>query len=206
MTSEDHRDTVTARLLSSGDPEGLRRLLADHGGTVRWTLTREFSKVLDQLQIDDALSQASQRVWKSGHRFDPARGTLRAWFYVIARNCARRLLERQRSDATFRQVDDLDAHARRPSDAAVPTPPSPFVQDLRRCIDQLPRLQRAVVLADLAAGGSAPAAELAAELGTSANSVYVSRTNARKALKAALGRLGLQQDPPGAAPAAEAGR
>jgi RNA polymerase sigma factor (sigma-70 family) len=195
VNSEANRDAVTVSLLLQGDPEGLRRLLLDHGATVRWTLRNEFRDVLDELQIDEALSHASQRVWKNGRRFDPSLGTLRSWLYVIARNCARRVLEVERRHSTVRYVDDLDAAAAPPTSAEAGEPTAPnsepsFVVDLRRCIQELPRLQRAIVLADLAAGGSAPAKGLAATLATSTNSVYVSRNHARKAIRLAMLRLG----------------
>ena len=92
IPADQGHDAITARLLAAGDPDGLRRLLVDHGGRVRGALQRAFADALDASSIDEALSQASQRAWRAGARFDPARGSLRAWFYVIALNCARRLL------------------------------------------------------------------------------------------------------------------
>jgi len=44
----DKRDRRTLRLLADGDPNGLRRLLRDHGGTVRARLQVDFGKVFDQ--------------------------------------------------------------------------------------------------------------------------------------------------------------
>jgi RNA polymerase sigma factor (sigma-70 family) len=181
-------------------------MLTDHGNGVRWTLRKEFSKVLDELQIDDAINQATLRVWRSAHRFDPSRGTLRAWFYAVARNCAKRVLERRRRDEV-RYVDDLDSAAERIVGEEYTAPQQlRFAHDLRRCIDRLPPQQRAVILADLAAGGTATTEDLASELRTTRNSIYVSRTNARKSLRVALIALGHRfgEDPPAtAAPAAE---
>jgi RNA polymerase sigma factor (sigma-70 family) len=189
----EDRDRETARLLLRQDPEGLRRLLADHAGRVRFTLRREFFKVLDEQQIDDALSQASQRAWRAGHRFDPTRGTLRAWFYVIARNCALRQVENRKRDKVVQFVDDVDwVQLQQHTATATADPPDipkqrdPFIEDFYRCVDSLPPQQRAVVMADLQAGGTAPAQELAADLNTTTNSIYVSRTNARKTLRATL--------------------
>jgi RNA polymerase sigma factor (sigma-70 family) len=188
------RDRVTARLLAAGDPEGLRRLLADHAGKVRAVLHKEFENVLDASEIDDAVAQASVRVWRQGRKFEAAKGTLRAWFYVIARNCGLRILANKRGRAGLSFVDDLDLHPQ-----AVATVPDTetqarqkFLRDLYQCIDELPALQRAVVLADLAAGGTAATEDLVAEMKTTSNSIYVSRTNARKSLRAALLGLGYQ--------------
>jgi DNA-directed RNA polymerase specialized sigma24 family protein len=67
-----------------------------------------------------------------------------------------------------------------------------FAHELRSSIAQLPPLQRSVLLADLDAGGQVAARELALHLGTSPNSVYVSRSNGRRALYAALERGGVR--------------
>ena len=186
------RDQETARLLAAADPEGLRRLWLDHGGRVRETLRREFQSVLDESEIDDAMSQASQRVWRSGARFDPMRGSLRAWFYCIARNCTLRVIESKRAQSAVTFVENLDdlqvqvAHGGDDGSAG----PEPFARDLYRCIDRLPAQQRAVVLADLAAGGTAETGHLIEQLGTTRNSIYVARNNARKALRAMLQAMG----------------
>lgn len=182
------RDAVTARLLAADDPEGLRRLLVDHGGRVRRVLQKEFENVLDASEIDDAVSQASLRVWRRGRAYDAGRGTLRAWFCVIARNCATRILTTKRSHSALSFVADLDSRPQLQDTTqdAESQARQRFLDDLYRCIDGLPALQRSVVLADLAAGGTAATEDLIDELKTTANSIYVSRTNARKTLRAAL--------------------
>jgi RNA polymerase sigma factor (sigma-70 family) len=205
ITGKD-RDATTVGLLAAGDNEGLKRLIADHGGRVRWTLRNEFDKVLDASDIDDALGQATVRVWKSRHRFDPTQGTLRAWFYVIARNCALRIVQSRRRDPKF--LEDLDAlppvtqfHDDEPAENPKR---DAFLRDLLRCIDRLPGLERAIMLADLAAGGSAETRLLVEEFHTTANSVYVSRAKARKKLRAALLALGHGMGKKPTAEAAEA--
>lgn len=181
------RDAVTVRMLVQGNPEGLRRLLVDHGGKVRWNLRHEFDKVLDATEIDDAISQATHRVWRAAGRYDADKGSLRAWFFCIARNCALRLIEvKGRGDLRF--VPDLDmlaTGAHREPDA-LDDSRAQVIDALYRCIDELPGQQRAVILADLAAGGVADTERLVAELRTTANSVYVSRARARKALREAM--------------------
>lgn len=188
------RDQDTIRLLMRGDPEALRRILVDHGGVVLGLLRKEFINVLDQQEIEDALSRASMRVWRSGKAYDPSRGSLAAWLYVIARNCARTVLEVKRRDSGLTFLADLDSQASPAPRVAEPDahrdPGDHFAEDVRGCIEALPPQQRAVLLADLAAGGAADTEVLAEQLGTSRNSVYVSRNNGRKALRAALLELG----------------
>ena len=133
------------------------------------------------------------RIWRSGQSVDLNRGTLRAWFYVIARNCALRILETKRGPRALRFVDNLDALIAKPLEGGKCEPDprrEEFVRALHACIAKLPSQQRAVILADLAAGGMAETAHLVSQLETTANSIYVARASGRKALRVALTALG----------------
>ncbi len=186
--SASDRDAETASLLLASDPEGLRRLVDDHASRVRATLRADLKKVLDHSEIDDALSQATHRVWRARPRIDLRRGTLRAWYYTIARNCALRILEAKRSPNALRFVEDLDSLAWLADTAreGVGPPREELVRALHRAIDELPIQQRAVILADLAAGGVAETEHLEQQLHTTRNAIYVARATARKALRTRL--------------------
>ncbi len=158
---------------------------------MRTTLQTDFKKVLDHSEIDDALNQATHRVWLARSRVDLTRGTLRAWYYAIARNCSLRLLTAKRGPNALRFVDDLDAVAPQ----AAPMEGSSLEAAERRsalyeAIDKLPAQPRAVLLADLAAGGTADTKLLMEQLQTSANSIYVARATGLKAVRALLAAQG----------------
>jgi RNA polymerase sigma-70 factor (ECF subfamily) len=183
-------DSVTVTLLQQGDQEGLLRLLHDHGALIKAKLRKDFGRVLDDSEVDDAMQAMLLRVWQAAVRFDPRKGTLRAWATVIARNCALRIIERRRRQAPPGERN-LDAMA---AGDVGPILPASERQRLRRdlilCIEALPRLQREVLLADHRCGGIAAADALAAQFGTTPNSIYVSRQKARKTLRTALLALG----------------
>ena len=63
---------------------------------------------------------------------------------------------------------------------------NPLVECLNTEIENLPNLQKRVVLADLQAGGEENAVELAERFETSANSIRVSRSKARNKLRVRL--------------------
>jgi RNA polymerase sigma factor (sigma-70 family) len=180
------RDAQTLHLLQAAAEEGLTRLLEDHGGRVLGALRREFHGKLDELHLTEALNQAAMRVWRT-ERIDPKEVGLGRWFYTIARNCARRIIaSRQRDVEPIRGVDQ---HVDRQEPSAHVGYLS-FQRDVYRCVRELPHLQRQVLLADLTAGGTVPAAQLARELETSINSIYVSRTNGRSMVRARMRALG----------------
>ena len=150
--------------------------------------------MLDASEIEDAVSQASLRVWKSRQRLDLGRGTLRAWFYVISRNCALRMLEVKRGPQGLSLLANLDRH---PSPVGEPADEGAVLEDatmgrtklasdLHACIARLPARQRTIMLADLAAGGTAETQRLVQELSTSVGAIHVARTTARKSLRLCL--------------------
>ncbi|MFO1029749.1 MAG: sigma-70 family RNA polymerase sigma factor [Planctomycetota bacterium] len=183
----DDGDRDTVQLLLARDARGLTRLLEQHGARVRAALRASFGGALSDSDLDDALSTASFRAWRKVATFDPSRGTLRAWFYVVCRNAAHELLRARRRAGLELRGDELEQVVG-PADHAelLPEPPHAFTEALRACVAELPRLQRLVVEADLQSDFVVDADELAERLGTTRNSVYVSRSNARKALKQAL--------------------
>ena len=65
-----------------------------------------------------------------------------------------------------------------------------FLESLRTCISRLPPKQRTIIEADLRSGDVAEAGQLAQDLSTTKNSIYASRSIARKTLRKALGELG----------------
>ncbi|MEO6593778.1 MAG: sigma-70 family RNA polymerase sigma factor [Planctomycetota bacterium] len=188
--AEPDRDHQTVALFRAGDPEGLRHLLEDYGGLVRSRLRHSFGKMLDDSELDEVMSLASIRAWHAAPRFDEVRGTLRAWLSVIARNCALRLLDMRRRNQ-MELPGDLDQLIPQRIGVDVATADRRrLTVDVTRCINRLPTLQRAVLRADLDAGDTVPAEQLARRLGTTANSIYVSRLKGRRALRLALQSLG----------------
>ena len=188
-------DISTIALLKQRDQNGLRTLLESYGPKIKWYLRTEFKSSLDDTGIHDALNQAAFRAWRFIDSFDPQKGTLRAWFYKLTRNCAVSILQQQNKERTAIQMEDWDL----PSFMALNTPedhtPTPkhrrFLEDLWKCIGKLSKLQKGIILADLKSGGDgADAGDLAATFHTSKNSIYASRSMARKAIREGLILLG----------------
>lgn len=188
-------DDEIVRLIRDRQDVGLRTLLERYGSVTRRALRKSLGNALDDAEIDEAMSTASYNAWRAIDTYEPGRGTLRAWFFVIARNAGRAIL-RNRQGRQWEPRSDAIAHA-----AAASQPSShdktesnarqsAFLAALRLSIERLPRLQRSVIEADLRTGDVADAEQLATELKTSKNSIYVSRSSARKNLRKSLGELG----------------
>lgn len=65
-----------------------------------------------------------------------------------------------------------------------------LLRDFDDVIDHLPHLQRVITRADLAVGGAADSVRLAAILGTSVNSIRVSRNKARHRIRSEMLKRG----------------
>jgi RNA polymerase sigma factor (sigma-70 family) len=185
-TDPTRDDAEIVRLLRARETAGLRRLLAVHGPGVR-TCVRKMLGDLSDSEMDDVVNKAAFDAWRFADSYDPLKGTLRAWFLVIARNAGRGLLRAQARRGFEVRGERFDEVAAAPADDELPsTPPEAFVRAVHGCIAELPKLQRSIIEADLRSGDVANADELARTLQTTKNSIYVSRSIARRTLRRKL--------------------
>jgi DNA-directed RNA polymerase specialized sigma24 family protein len=106
-----------------------------------------------------------------GKKENTSRGPAACWEILVARSALPDMAQA-----------DLDPG----TSAATPS----FSTAVHASLQLLPPQQRTVLQADLAARGRASVRDLARHLGTSPNSIYVSRSNGRRALYAALAERG----------------
>lgn len=190
------RDAETGRLLISQEVEGLRRLLHDHAARVLTLLVYDFAGQLDRPRLEEAIGEALFLAWRGSERYHPERGTVRAWLFAIARNRARKMVERlSRDEVEF--VADLDetGAATRAAVGEALTMAKETLAAMRGCLEHLAPRQRDVLLADLANDGHASTQDLASQMNISRNAVYQARREGRLALRSALKRCGHELPP-----------
>lgn len=186
------RDAVTLSLLHAGDPSGLDRLLADHGGLVLASLRQRFAEELDEGDLEEALTRASTIAWGMRGR-QGGREPLRTWFSALAHNCAQAMSrERRRNPLVY--LADLDLATAPDSHHTPDDDPTGarnrLLLDVHKCLQDLPEQQQIVLRSDLEHGGRAPAELLAQELDCSLDAVYAARTRGRRRLCQLLEQLG----------------
>jgi RNA polymerase sigma-70 factor (ECF subfamily) len=91
-----------------GTADGMRHAFLAYGPELRSFVAQRLG---NRGQAEDLVQETLLRAWKSADRYDPARGTLRTWLYVIARNI---LIDHARARAsrpfTTPLVVDVAAH------------------------------------------------------------------------------------------------
>jgi RNA polymerase sigma factor (sigma-70 family) len=199
-SSQTFEDEALALRLMKGDSEALRALLVLYGGRVKNCLRWRYGSLLPEEEIDVALNTALIKVWRHAKSIDLRRGTLGGWFLRIAQRCAIDALGRdlgRRENLLLLDPEDDPAGQSEEDDEELDARTRKRLQDLDEVIEGLGRVQKAIIQADLAFGGQADNARLAAQFGTTRNSIYVSRNKAHEAIRKAMQQRGHYTDRPG---------
>lgn len=183
MTDETDDEDLAAAMMC-GDAEALRIVLKKHLGPVKEVMKGTYGKTVPQLLIDEAVSTAVAKMWRTAGSYDKARGPLGGWLFVMAQSAMLDILNREKRyrtrnpsmDPEYDRAVDCPADV---SDLPEDRAEAQELQELKYVIEnKLKGLQKAIILADLAAGGEANAASLAEIHNTSKGSIYVSRHKA----------------------------
>lgn len=162
------------------DENALRAVIARFGGQICNSLKKRFNPTLSEQDLEECFNQAAWKLWRFANKFDPGKASLGTWFYKIAERKVLDHLRSDSSDAVRLEVDPPGEARRKSTDSTSQRGNGGLLQDLYAVIEKLPRLQKAIILADLEAGERANDEELAKALNTTINSIRVSRNKARK--------------------------
>src|SRR5689334_5842916 len=150
-------------LVGRKDPEAFEVLYDRHGGAA---YSLAYRIVGDRAAAEDVTQEAFLSAWRSGARYDRARGSVRTWLLGVVRNRAIDVLRRESTRPPALSLDVEDAPMREPA-----TPELTDVEALRQeaarevrgVLAQLPDEQLKVV--QLAYFGGLSQSEIAEALG-----------------------------------------
>lgn len=100
-------------LVAEKDPDAFEVFYDRHGGAA---FSLAYRIVGDRQSAEDVTQEALISIWRSGARFDRAKGSVRAWTLGIVRNRAIDLLRRDAGRAPKLAFDPQEALERRPSE------------------------------------------------------------------------------------------
>lgn len=176
--SEEDDETLNLRIQCQ-EPEAIGRLLELYGPKAKGYLRKQYG--FCDADIDTVLFQAVARAWQYGASYEPKQ-SLKSWFMRIVQTRALSLIseKKERQEVGF----SLDNHDRpEECDDPIDKNTKRRIEALDRCIQKLERNQQTIIREDLKSDDVAGAARLAKMLGSSTNSIYVSRIKARANLK-----------------------
>jgi RNA polymerase sigma-70 factor, ECF subfamily len=99
-------------LVGRKDPEAFEVLYDRHGGAA---YSLAYRIVGDRAAAEEVTQEAFISVWRSGARFDAARGSVRSWLLSVVRNRAIDFLRSRASKAPKLDFDDESALEQRPA-------------------------------------------------------------------------------------------
>jgi RNA polymerase sigma-70 factor (ECF subfamily) len=112
MRAERLADEELMPLIGDKDPEAFKVFYDRHGG-VAFSLA--YRIVGNRAAAEDVSQEAFISVWRSGARYDPARGSVRSWMLGIVRNRAIDFLRSRAGRAPKLNFDDDIALEQRPA-------------------------------------------------------------------------------------------
>lgn len=100
-------DEELSKQIQCSPEQGLSKVIALYGGICKAVLNRIIGPAYPQ-DIEECLMTAYYKVWRGIGKFDPHRGTLKAWIVQIARNQALDWLRRKGEEIIPLEEDILD--------------------------------------------------------------------------------------------------
>jgi RNA polymerase sigma-70 factor, ECF subfamily len=149
-------------LIGAKDPEAFEVLYDRHGG-VAYSLAY---RILGERQAaEDVTQEAFISIWRSGGRFDPARGSVRSWMLSVVRNRAIDALRSKAGKAPKLNLDDEEILEQRPAGELTEEEAMRHetASEVRGALGQLPGEQSKVI--ELAYFGGFSQSEIARMLG-----------------------------------------
>ncbi|HWL10154.1 MAG TPA: sigma factor [Planctomicrobium sp.] len=187
--ADESDDEDLAAAIMCGDKDALRTVLRMHLEPVRELMKGTYGKTVHQILVDEAVSFAVAKLCRTAENYDKARGTLGAWLYIMAQS---RMLDILKREKRYRiRNPSLDPEFDCPvscptdgSDQPKDKGETHELQELKYVIEnKLQGNQKAIILADLAAGGRADGGSLAEILNTTKDAIYVSRHKAHENIR-----------------------
>ena len=193
LANDDVPDEALIAALVAGEPEALGALYDRHARVVFSLIMRIAG---DRDVAEEILQEVFLRAWRQAHAFDETRGTVRFWLQRIAHNLTLNELRRRqrrpqvqrRPASTDAEDDDYAGYVAAGQDPAVDAWCAVRDAELAQALDQLPPVQRAVLL--LYAQGFSQS-EIAAKLGEPLGTVKSRMRRALCRLREALSPLGI---------------
>jgi RNA polymerase sigma factor (sigma-70 family) len=181
--------------LKGDEPAALEGVIRALGPRVVAGLKKRHA-ALSAEDIEDALSIASHRLWEARALYDPAKGSLASWFFIIADNVAKDVL--RKTNRRVERTVDPDLLAEREARSIIEEGEASIDSswpELAQVLSRLPAVDHRIISGYARADGAGPwAAELALELGMRPGAVRVRCLRIKERIRKELQAAGPPED------------
>lgn len=201
LAPQELQDEIALKIFE-GDESALSDILLNYAPPITSVLAKKFRDQLNEQDIEDIMSISLMKFWDKRHSYDDKKGTVKAFLYVIAENTAKDVLKlgwyqaRQKEIILEKEyIEQSLVYERHPNQLSLETdsnePSDEMTQAVHQALDELPEIQRKIIMTDTMAGGEASSAELGKQLGgIPATTVRVYRKRAKEAFCQAMKKRG----------------
>ena len=192
-------------MLVAGNQSVLDEILRVKGALVEHALRGRFAGVLNETDLEDAISVALFRLWTYRNKFDSRRSSVGAWFYLLARNAAidiLRVQSRQRELTNERQLLERVTQEVKPAchdkgadqhTHSVYHSYTPAYNAIRDAIEKLDEIDRRIVMAFIYRNEDEDWTDgIAEELGLSRNAIRIRNSRTLKKVRRQLEAVDVQ--------------
>jgi DNA-directed RNA polymerase specialized sigma24 family protein len=178
----DDDATLVRHIAENRDEAALARLMKKYGPKVTGYLRSQFDDQLKHPEIDQAVNDAAQNLWRSAHTFNIEKGKFGSWFLTIAHRAALDILEGEKNQpAGGLDFDPGDVTSDCDDEPESLSRDEWRVQQMDDIIENvLTGFEQILARADMAVGGSADSVRLAEEHDKTIGTVHTTRSKVRK--------------------------
>lgn len=185
------------RLLQEGDDAALGHLVLTCKETFVAAFRRGAGMPLQEADLEERFFEALVDLWENRSKIDPARGSVRAYFFAIMRNRLRMWLRQERPRMEQHRpgvdVELLAAPVGRPEEEEEEEePPSELAEHVRACMEELTEPYRTLLSLDAWSYPDPASSRMVMRMtGLPTSHVSVYRARARKKLASLLRKRGV---------------
>jgi RNA polymerase sigma factor (sigma-70 family) len=208
-TPQELQDAIALKVFYN-DETALSDILNHYAPSIMGVLINKYKGQFNEQDIEDIVSIAIEKFWDNRKSYDDKKGTIKAFLYVIAHNTAKDILklgwhqakekevviEKKDLEQSFKEYLEqsfIDERHLNQIDSGNDNNElsDQMIKAIHQVLDELPDIQKKILLSDAMAGDEVSSPELGKRLGgIPANTIRVYRNRAKNAFRQGMIKYG----------------
>jgi len=205
ITEQELQDHIALKVFDN-DESALTDILKFYAPAIEKIISCKYRGFLKSEDVEEIVCDAIRKFWDARKNYDDKRGTIRALLYKIADNTAKDVLRLgwQKTSRLERSVDKeyleqnlrCDAHLNQIEEDEENSHSEKYenrLKAVKEVLEELPHIQRKILMEDAMAGDEVESAELGKRLGgIPAVTIRVYRSRAKEAFRKGMKKRGFE--------------